>query len=307
MRFYILFSFFFSFHLFWPKEILSQPTTANQKLDASLSCITFNVWGLPIGKGKKLMTQRLPGLSDSLLIYSPDIIALQETFHPQVRQNFIQGILSSYHCNPNYLCNSQSVLFFKSDCYGGLMTFSQHPLVKEEFHRYPKFKKMNFFEKRGKKGFLISLIDSPYGTLCVVNTHLYSGRSGKAERIRLQQVTYLMSTLEEKNYTTYPILFLGDFNMVHPSISGENKASDVYKYIIETKGFSDTVNIANKNDLTYTKEVNSWAYPSEGGQKLDYVFYKSNESYQFELQEEKVIFNTTPFLSDHFGLYCKFR
>jgi len=273
----------------------------------SFRVISFNTWGLPVGKAKRNLKVRLRNLSDSLMQYKADIIGLQEMFKHKIREKYIQGMIDEgYFPNENYLCSQRSAVICRHDCYGGLMILSKHPIVRQHFFPFPKKKGMIFYEKLGNKGVMYAIIDAPIGKICVINTHLYAGRSGKAEAHRLHQIEYIQQIITVEKLNEFPILFIGDFNVEHPDITkAGNSKSTVYPYVLNEMGFTDTVESVGANMLTYSKELNDWAHPASGQQKLDYIFYKANDL-SIQQKETKVIFNKGDFLSDHFGLFSEF-
>lgn len=284
------------------------PKTANSQSQQTFKIISLNTWGLPVGKGKKNLNKRLEFLGDSLLQYNPDVIGLQEMFKPIIREDYLQGMIDKgYYLNENYRCSKRSLIFFRHDCYGGLMILSKHPIMRQKFHPFPRKKGMIFYEKIGKKGVMFAILDTPIGEVCVINTHMYAGRSEKSELNRQHQIEFINQIIEKEKLNQYPLFLIGDFNVEHPDVTKEGNAkSTVYPYVLNEMGFVDTVEQLDESMLTYSKELNDWAHPSEGNQKLDYIFFKSNKS-TIQVEKTKVIFNKGKFLSDHFGLYSIFR
>lgn len=310
MNFTFKFSFYISLtlFLFFSQNFCAQTDFIQDSKNNSVKVISYNTWGLFIGKGKKSLDRRLHRLSDSLKHYKADIICLQEMFTQRVRKNYIQGIIDEgYIPNRDHLCSKRSTLFYKKDCFGGLVMLSKHPIVRQGFYQFPKVKGMNFFEKRGSKGFQFMIVKTQEGDLCVINTHMYSGRSNKAELIRQHQIEFIDEMITKEKLDQYPIILAGDFNVEHPDVTKDKKKkSTVYPYVINIMEFRDTVEEVTEKMMTYTKLNNIWAPSStEHAQKLDYIFYKSpNKTIQSNYTE--VIFDRGEYLSDHFGLISDF-
>ena len=136
-----------------------------------LKIITFNIWDLPLWFNKERKA-RVAKVADYLKATGADIICLQETWD---REN--QGLLRE-RMNPEYFCafgEKRSKKYwlksFSNFC-GGMMIFSRFPISEEFFA--PFFRYSSPCEMFGHKGFLEAVVETPWGKMRVVDTHLHS-------------------------------------------------------------------------------------------------------------------------------------
>lgn len=312
---YIVLSLFFfwgckSNNLVVKLQNLDSQNNLNQLFSNQLSLLTFNAWALPINLKrfkKRSRYPRIPILLDSL---NTDIVCLQEIFDPTLRDSLLAEFENKYYYNKDYHCTKKILALIKRDCFGGLLTFSKLPIIKNTFYQHENLKGMRIDEKLGNKGFLITLIESNSGIVCIVNTHLYSGRTLKDESYRVQQLEKINNVIVRENLNKYPIILIGDFNIVHEKLTSDSpmyRESIVYKTIVKKLKYLDVESEASSNHsetgITYNSILNPLADKSEGVQKLDYCFLKLPISYRLSNSSSKVIFNDPGnLISDHYGL-----
>lgn len=124
----------------------------------TLNVVTFNTWGLPVKLPGMDQSKRFESIPDSLLGLGADI-CLQETFSKRLRRKIMDKMPYHLMHQSDYLCQRTQAGILQIDCFGGLMTWSKHPIIYEEFFPFPLFDDMNWVEKSGRKGVLIPTIE----------------------------------------------------------------------------------------------------------------------------------------------------
>lgn len=298
--FCILVSFLYSKNLpQQPPSLLQYWTecnSANDKIESGeVSVLSYNTWGLPISLYGHDQDYRFTRMSDSLALKKGDIIALQETFHPDLRHNLLGTLCKIYHTYSDYRCTRNTFAGLKMDCTGGLMTFSSFPIIDEKFYPFPIDNTYSLVERMGKKGFLVSHIQYGKKRITVINTHFYAGHNDAAENIRLQQIKYIHEVLNSNNFlVSDQSILLGDFNINHPDVA----CSKVYDYITQNMAFADSKPHILEKDFTYSS-ANHYCNKNTPSTKLDYVFLKNISGGNIISQSR--IFDTDTPLSDHYG------
>lgn len=275
--------------------------------EENLSVLTLNTWGLPIWYGKSTSKNRYQKLTAGVISVNADIVCMQETFHPKIRKQIQTLTELGYNTNTDFECNRFAQKILKMDCFGGLITMSKYPIIKENFYPYEITDEYSIIEVAGRKGFLFTTINVNGEYLNVINTHLYSGGSYHSEKQRLKQIKYvdsLIKTFEEYKY--YPTLFAGDFNFQHPSTEEKNDTSIVYKHIFRKKEWKEGDTHIEDHEYTYDKKYNCFASKKEKRQKLDYIFW--NELCCNLMPEKgEVLFKNDNCVSDHNGYKFTFK
>lgn len=289
-----------------PLKFHSQENVQNDQNDQiDLTILSLNTWGLPIKLAKYKQNTRFKEIPDALNNTNTDIICLQECFSESLRKNILKNISAAYTHSTDYTCNRRSAGVLKLDCYGGLMTFSKHPIVDEHFYQFPKYEGSNFIEKIGRKGFLISQLDLGYKHIYVINTHLYSGHSRNAELLREQQVAFIWQTLDELEIREKDLILAGDLNFSHPKVMKENKlvsTSNIYNSLISEYGFID----GNKDEQYTLDPASKYCSSKDGKQILDYILLKPAKD-QFASLSSSVVLNNNETISDHFGVHAHLK
>ncbi|MBC7884171.1 MAG: endonuclease/exonuclease/phosphatase family protein [Saprospiraceae bacterium] len=286
----------------WYKEAQHQ-----EKIQSGLlNVMSYNTWGLPIELKGHDHFRRFKSMADSLLLTNSDIIALQETFHPVLRDHLMKMLSKDYYTFSDYRCNRSILPYVEMDCYGGLMTLSSLPVTSEIFYPYPVNETSSIIEKTGGKGFLITQISHGRKCINIINTHLYAGDYPKAENIRMEQIKYMHKVIQHiPDFYRNETILLGDFNVHHPDV----ECSVVYDYIVSDMGFDDSKKSINDNDFTCDHKTNKYVAASEKRTKLDYVFLKSdlNDGKIDILNQFRAMDNKKLPMSDHFGWQVQIR
>lgn len=273
---------------------------------STLKCISYNTWGLPISLQGHQQWDRFRRMPDTLMDSSADILCLQETFHPVLRNAIVQKLRSEYYFSGDYRCNLPFAGLLKKDCQGGLMTFSKFPVLSEVFFEFPEYHGISIVEKIGSKGFLWTIIDMNGLNINVLNTHLYAGDDEFSETIRLRQIKYMVDILiSNHEFLSNPTILMGDINTTHPDMSKLNSkytASKLYPFLVNEINFVDSNPELTPDDYTYDGSKNYFIKDAQNKQKLDYCFYKNPIDVEIlSLKSRSLTFNKNKLLSDHFG------
>jgi endonuclease/exonuclease/phosphatase family metal-dependent hydrolase len=269
-----------------------------------VTLLTLNTWGLPVWYGKSTDAKRYDAVVDALNASQANIICLQETFHPKLRNKLAASLDTLYKSFTDILCNRTVHKIVKMDCHGGLITYSKYPIVDEKFYVYPMDSHYSIIEETGRKGFLFTTININGKAINVVNTHLYSGSDAHAEEQRLKQAKYMDSILVTiPAYNLYPTILSGDMNIQHPYSSQYNTEtpSKTYKFLASNQ-WTDSKQEMDETDFTYDPQSNKYAPKNSKRQILDYIFL-NDMCCSFSLINESVVLNQATSVSDHNG-YC---
>jgi len=270
-------------------------------LPEEFKVLSWNTWGLPVALPGHDHERRFPLIADSLHAYAADIVCLQETFHPDLRNQLIEKLGKEYFGYQDYRCSTAIIPFVNKDCYGGLMTLSRYPIISEYFFKYPVTEATSVIERIGAKGFLFSVIQAGPLTLHVINTHLYAGYDAFAEARRMEQIIFMDSLLRTlPEYGLHPTLLAGDLNAQHPDMA----CSQVYDYVASCMEFTDTKRHISRMDLTSDAGVNAYISKKEIPSKLDYVFYKPAANGAVTVKHTGRCFDRGRPVSDHFGWHA---
>lgn len=276
--------------------------------NAPIELLSLNTWGLPVRLAGHDQKRRFENIPQVLAKAPAEIICLQECFSNRLRKDLQQNLRANYQTLSDYQCNRKILGLVKTDCYGGLMTFSKYPIVQETFFPFPRNGEMTMIEKWGTKGFLVSLLDLGDKKINIINTHLYAGNHPKAEAQRLLQIQYMNAVLDTLLVQQpYPSLLVGDLNITHPQVLEHNtkvSKSIVYDFIVNQMDFIDPTMQLDENDFTIDPLRNKYSGEKDGRQKLDYCLARKAP---FSDSEIRIANSSTMFagenaISDHLGL-----
>lgn len=269
-----------------------------------INVMSYNTWGLPIELAGHDHDRRFSKMADSILDKKCDIICLQETFNPRLRSTLSKIIRADYYIHQDYTCHQEIIPFVKKDCYGGLMTYSKFPILKERFYKYPIQKDCSLIEKIGGKGFLFTVIDNGGQKMNIVNTHLYAGNDDLSEKMRFEQIKFMhQQLLLLSEYHLFPTILVGDFNMQHPDLA----YSKVYDYIVHKMKFYDSKTKLSISDFTIDATCNPYVDKKEASSKLDYVFYNITSKIKPQIVQQCRMMDSKNPLSDHFAWKVIFK
>ena len=255
----------------------------------AIKIMTFNIWDLPLWFNKERRA-RIAKVAEYLKSQKADIICLQETWDA-ANQVFLREQMS-----PEYFCafgekHSQKYWLkdFANYC-GGMMIFSKFPISEEAF--CPFFRYSSVCEMMGHKGFLEAVVETPWGKLRIVDTHLHSWIfwGGK---FRMRQLKKIMKRLGKGGA---PVILAGDFNQ-HDILGREPFAALLAENEFSLPASEDAL----FSVPTYRKEnpfVDMWPNRVPFSHRLDYIFTRGLEAWGFEVKDQRPIVLEPP-LSDH--------
>lgn len=269
-----------------------------------INFLTLNTWGLPILMPNSNNKVRFEKILDNINSNKYDIICLQETFNAELRKKLYYETNQSYIHDDKWLQNRSILGTIHMDKQGGLITLSKFPIIEEQFISFKSYNN-NLIEDAGRKGFLLSFLDTWSDTIIVINTHLHADENEEASKIRLLQMKEINAYLKSKRlYEAYPMYLAGDLN-IHTSLSySKCKDEAIYQFLTNEMGMIDPMHESQKNYYSYDFTMNKYASKKSRKQKLDYIFY-SNNNFTKPLHNSQVIFTGDEALSDHCGIMAQ--
>ena len=253
-----------------------------------LKVMSYNIWNLPLltpGDSFKRM-QKIVGFLQEV---SADIVCLQEVWSLRTRKLFSKTLKNVYTTKSNDVVHKmyRKWLDFSSQ-HGGLLTLSKFPIMSEKFIRFGVSGRF-WTEWMGDKGFLETILKTPWGVLRVINTHLHQ----PLPSIRFQQLKKIFSYLEEDQET--PTILAGDFNQ-----DALHKDS-VFIEILNNTNFSHPDIRTDIPYHTYRLDnhlTQTWLNKLKQSGHLDYIFIKGHEKLGLHIQNYSPLYLSEP-LSDH--------
>lgn len=260
-----------------------------------LTILSYNIWNLPFFTPRGSL-KRMQKIADFLQELSTDIICLQEVWSLKTKSLLSNVLHDTYRTYSNGLMISQhrKWLDFSSQ-QGGLLTFSKFPIISEKFVRFGISGRF-WTEWMGDKGFLETLIQTPWGILRVINTHLHQPLAS----IRFQQINKLFSYVDKDQET--PTVIAGDFNQ------DQLMTDELFTSIITKTNFTNPGIFSVESKHTYRLNnplTQTWINRLKESGHLDYIFTKFLEKFNLEVGQYKPIHLPNP-LSDHDPVFLKF-
>ncbi len=261
-----------------------------------MKIISLNIWDLPVWfvKDRK---ERIVLIKDFLITLNPDIICLQESFDPDHRAEIISFFQTHGYAASDKHVGSRNVIGRKMDTTGGLVTFSKFPILANSFIPFPRL----FFspiEWLGRKGVLMTLLDTPYGKLRMINVHLSKGFL-YPEAVRLRQLKHLF--IHVQSLSPVFTCIAGDFDQ-QDFVHNRKFSELITKHnFIHPPG--DTIKPSYRAENKY---VDIWMNRIRHSKRLDYIVYNHLGSLHVAVEQYAVIYLDKP-LSDHDPVLLDFR
>lgn len=265
-----------------------EPTPApplKEEKVAEIKMLTYNVWGLPWPFGKNVKN-RMEMIGPTLQQY--DIVALQEAFSGHAK------ILAETAAFPYQEWHRKKKAFKMKA--SGLFIMSKFPIIKKEFLY---FKNCTSYDCMDSKGVLFIRVKHPeLGPVDIYNTHYQSENTPTGSKIRLTDNNKAMQTIYDHNKSIFPVVLMGDFNMLPGSpeyvdLKARMKLHDIFREKNpEDPGYTYDPS-QNKNATGVDKE------------RLDYIFVPYKNHIRFMIKEAKLAYNQAfddVMPSDHFGV-----
>jgi endonuclease/exonuclease/phosphatase family metal-dependent hydrolase len=258
-------------------------------MEQKLKIFSFNIWDLPLWFNKE-REERIAKVADFLKSQNADIICLQETWDASNQQLLRERMGPKYFCAYGEKLSKKFWLKDFSNFCGGLMVFSKFPILEENFFQF--FRYYSPVESVGHKGFLEVKIETPWGKMRVVDTHLHSWIfwGGK---FRVKQLKKIMIHLAQDDS---PVVLAGDFNQhdilwrdPFAALLAENN----FKVPAGGEEFFSVPTHRVENPF-----ANMWPNRVPFSRRLDYIFTSGLDKWGFAVKNHQPIILDPP-LSDH--------
>lgn len=180
----------------------------HQTNSSQLKIVSFNIWDLPYWFVKN-REQRMLQIAAYLQQLDAEIVCLQESFDVHHRRLLHERLgLKKYYASGGFEETRKAPLAL-FDTTGGLVIFSKFPIIQYTFMPFNQFIP-SLTERIGRKGVLEATIETPYGVMQVLNTHLYNGKRFLARSIRVKQLKSILERMQAQQHM--PFILAGDFN-----------------------------------------------------------------------------------------------
>ncbi|NXH65909.1 TYDP2 phosphodiesterase, partial [Hydrobates tethys] len=180
-----------------------------QEDDSSFSLITWNIDGLDLGNLK----ERARGICSYLVLYSPDVMFLQEVVPPQLC--LLQTKAGSYTIIPGNIDGYFTAIMLKK---------SRVKLLKHEIIPFPTTSMM--------RNLLVVHVSVSGNELCLMTSHLESTKNHSKERMKQLQIV-LNKMQKESESTT--VIFGGDTNLRDSEVTKlgglPNNITDIWEFL----------------------------------------------------------------------------
>jgi len=279
-----------------------------------LSILTFNaaiqnirILGLSVYQPVNYIQERLEELSKKLIELKPDIICLQELFHPRLQQQ-LYGMLKSDYLYSNGFAETGFRLRLGNE----LLIISKFPLQEGKLFRF--FNASIEEQLFTSIGFYSTLLDGPVGKMQLVNMHMTAGglcnhpEDQHMEKIRSNQIRQLMNTVSNE----IPTLLVGDLN------AGPETSQNNYHAVLDA-GFTDAFAKIGSSGVTWDPSNPLVASSNENNlpaQRIDHIFLNQMAlkllipvSGNIVLNDQSIeLPNSSKIpISDHYGLNIHFK
>ena len=264
----------------------------HQTSASQLKVVSFNIWDLPYWFVKN-RRQRILLIAEYLQRLDAEIVCLQESFDVHHRRLLYEHLgLERYYASGGFEETRKAPLAV-FDTTGGLVIFSKFPIIQHKFVPFNQFT-LSLVERIGRKGVLEATIETPYGVMLVLNTHLHMGKNFFARNTRVKQLKSIVERIKVQPHL--PVILAGDFN--------ENALMEQKKFvtILQSRGLTHSIYFEQyefmpsyriKNPL-----VNNWLNRSKYSRRLDYILVSLTEDFDLKVVQYEPIYLIPP-LSDH--------
>ncbi len=254
--------------------------------EPSLTVITYNVQFLPgvasVANKRKEPEYRAQRIADEVSAF--DIVALQEVFHDEYRQQIIDGIQKHWGGEGHVFVSPTPEGRFN----GGCMVMTRLPVLETHAMIFEHFSSPDDYGVRADgfaaKGVIHARIardaDDPSAFVDVYVTHL----EARADELRPLQYAEMAAFVKETADADAPALFLGDFNTRGMAEHRADTASQ-YNQLVQalTGAKPGTIDLWPElmgDALGGTSEQES----ADIGKRIDYVFLEPGSPLKAHLQ-----------------------
>ena len=267
----------------------------------------IRILGCSMYRPVDFIQQRLIALAKQLEVLKPDVICLQELFHPDLQQQLYSSLQSIYPHVTGFAKTG-----FKLRLGNELITFSKFPLKNENLIRFSQATT----EERlfTSKGIYQMTLESPIGEIQLINMHMTAGglrhhpEDHRLEKMRANQIQQMLASVTNNA----PTLLVGDLN------AGPDSSRTNYLSLLE-KGYTDAFTEVNGSGNTWDPGNPLVASNNESHlptQRVDHIFLNQAALKLFEPVSGNIVLNEHSIdlssgekipISDHYGLLVNFK
>jgi endonuclease/exonuclease/phosphatase family metal-dependent hydrolase len=272
----------------------------------SLKVLTWNIQMLPRFVNSNGKARRARAIVDQLKQRHYNVIAFQELFYARSRRIIVKGLSEFYPYHTRVL--NKKTFSLKSN--GGVMLFSQHPILESHQIRYDA--RMGF-DRFSRKGAVLAEIEVRGKRVQVAGTHLQA--FGEQTILYNQYHQLAEELLKPHAKAGVPQLVCGDFNTLRsvPAQLPADISPDFidrlprYQYMLHTLDALDG-ELAGEQQFTMDRPFNDLCKKrKEFRLLLDYVLLRPNGTGVLSMRRKVEIMryqwdHDHRDLSDHFGL-----
>lgn len=223
-----------------------------------------------------------------------DIVMLSETFDTATAAQIGEGLR---HTHPYQRVSLPEQTLWRIN--GGLSVFSRYPVVDWGVVEFDACARVDCL---ANKGLLWLKINTPQGSVWVVNTHMDSGKGAANEKARARQLEQLGALLASFPRQA-PVIFGGDTN-----VDGMRHDAREYRSLARAlPGYWDAGLLSTDPLNTLNCDTTIWCEHSPNtnlalAERLDYIFVRSSPEWQLDavhhLSYPEPV-TGVPYLSDH--------
>lgn len=270
-----------------------------------LSVLTYNVWGLKVGRLHiaKNIDRRIRAMVSHIRALNADVIALQEVWCDTIASYLC------HHLDFPYFYYEPNRHVWKGRIGNGLMILSKHPILEQHTMSFSDHTRAD--EYFASKGAQMIQIETSAGKMNIVNTHMGSGKKIKHIERRMLQLSELQQFI--RNFPLkQPIVLAGDFNFNPDSIEYYQMQLWIRRYFDDGSGDTYAMTNREKNGHTFFLNRSYERRPTvhDQDERIDYLMTlcsKQNRS-DLEIASARIVLdNPNEPLSDHCGVLVNLK
>ena len=255
------------------------PSDVAPPSELAVRVASLNAWLIPFGTDD--LDERLERMGPAIDALEPDIVCLQEVWFGAAFESLVEAL---EHRLPNTARSG-----------GGLAVLSRWPVREAVFEEFPASTAPGFIEWLARKGFLVTVLETPAGPLRVVNSHLAFDHSAD-NRGNSVQLPILLDALAA--HTDLPLVLCADLNI---RSADEGAPSAGFLSLLDA-GLEDAADVGPDGQPA-EREGTRVGWPREGRRARwdpDYVMFRSGDAETLEVTAFRQVLDTVETaLSDH--------
>jgi len=257
-----------------------------------LTIVSFNIWDVPYWFVKNRQ-QRMLQIAAYLQRLDAEIICLQESFDVSHRRLIYEHLGGERYYASGGLEATRHAPLASFDTTGGLVIFSQFPIIEYHFRLFTQFTP-SWIERIARKGVLEATLETPYGLMQVCNVHLHGGKHVLARSIRFKQLKSVVERMQGQR--NVPAILAGDFN--EHVLMDQKKFTNLLQSRHLTHTFQGEHGPCMPSYRVENPLVNTWLNRSKYSRRLDYIFISLPEGWDLQVVQYEPLYLIPP-LSDH--------